>query len=275
MLKPLTSVLLWILLLSHVVSAQEKPLPIGFHAAFLNVSGEMPEIRFDSFFQVDWGQTARENFRLFDPNHPDLEQIRKHEGSIMRLSTIEYDAPIPTAWRKVGYYLITEKGLVALDSARLIGTITYETDGAGNLANEPPRFSGKVAARLTGEANYSDAAFVLMSEMPQKSSSSNVSLFVAQNSSDGILTYIESERVVNAYMYWHWAVLEHSSDFKDFGPRTAYELSISGASGVYLFVHWTTGCGLGAQRAYSLFRVEREDNAVEVANQIFRCNPGI
>ncbi len=93
-------------------------------------------VLFDDVMNLDWEQLAQAHFRpypltgLTEAQRDELSQ-QAHSGS----AYIDYDVPMPDAYRMVRLILLSADGVRNLSVAGAIGTVRYELrDGPGKIA---------------------------------------------------------------------------------------------------------------------------------------------
>ena len=223
-------------------------------------------VSFESFSEIDWDTTARQNFHGFDLEHPDATQLRDRWNEITNTADFAYTAPLPTYSEHLYYYLLSENGVVELHPQYLSGTISYAMSSA--TANpSAPRFFGEVSA--SAAAPIADGGFVFMLKAPTTFEITTVSSSTAPSVA-GTFEYKDGNDVIDVYRdgKGHESKLEHDR-METPGIRKAYLVRIPESPYFYLMVRWMPDAS-NCEFKYSLYRMS--DPVTKVAENLYGCD---
>jgi hypothetical protein len=293
-------VLIWLglFVFCSLAYSQEKLPAVQFRVASLADPWQRNtnEVLFEPFLPIDWARMARQNFREFDLDHPDMSKIVNRGLCGMEASAVfEYKAALPNDWKAESYYALTETGLVAVQPEGLVGTVGYynpsgpceEKSGPSHVGTAV--FDGRVRARTSGSTELADVGFVMMSVEP---SAVTITLLpVGEKRADEVVVmHVDvsgDERGSTSdvpYPFNMEGVQPYEKDSENGGPRAVlrqsfgdrgqpalkiYSFSVSGEASTYVFVRWRNG-GWGSQCmtfAYSLYRLAK--HGISVINSAY------
>lgn len=220
---------------------------------------------FEQLVPIDWVKVARANFRRFELEKPDPEEIRKHYFEPGGSSHLYYEAPLPASLREGSYYLLSENGIFQTRPQGLVGMVVYDTDRERRAVGGP-RLYGEISAVVEGQAPQ-DAGFVIRtkSDEPVKlrkvEIGRNAPLPRAAIDAPGSVTFVDEQQ-----RSW-------KAKFSQIGEQekiiAAYLVHVGKAR--YLFVRWgPTGTDITCAFIYTLFAIG--DDMVEAAWNAYGCD---